>query len=77
MFQHALMNGILIDVSGAAPRRANLYVSDGKIARITEEELPSADRYDAAGKVIAPGFIDIHTHHLFLLHFNLRYVRPG
>ncbi len=62
MFQYALMNGIVIDGSGAAPRRANLYVSDGKIARITEEELPSADRYDAAGKAVSPGFIDIHTH---------------
>ena len=62
MFQYALMNGMLIDGSGAAPRRANLYVSDGRIARITAEALPAASVFDASGLAVTPGFIDIHTH---------------
>ena len=63
MFRYALLNGNLIDGSGAPARRANLYVShDGRIARITGEVLPAESLYDLSGLAVAPGFIDIHTH---------------
>lgn len=62
MFQHALLNGTLYDGSGAAPRRANLYVSGGRIARITDRVLPAESAFDAEGLAVSPGFIDIHTH---------------
>ena len=40
----------------------NLILEDGKVVAVTEEE-PEADRViDATGKVVAPGFIDIHMH---------------
>ena len=62
MFQYAVMNGTLYDGSGAAPRRANLYVSQGRIARVTEQALPAESTFDASGLAVCPGFIDIHTH---------------
>lgn len=62
MYRYALMNGTLIDGSGAAPRRANLYVREGRIARIGPEALEAEEVYDASGLAVTPGFIDIHTH---------------
>lgn len=55
-------NGTVIDGSGAARFQADVGVRDGKIAeigRLTE----SAERsIDAEGHVVAPGFVDGHTH---------------
>ena len=62
MFSFALMNGTLVDGSGAAPAKANLYVQGDRIARITAEALPAEAALDVAGLVVAPGFIDVHTH---------------
>ena len=39
-----------------------LYVEDGKIAKITAENLPCEESYDYTGKYVSPGFIDLHTH---------------
>ena len=62
MYQIALKNGLVIDGSGAAPVRASVYVSGGRIARITPEDLPAGATVDASGLAVAPGFIDVHTH---------------
>ena len=39
-----------------------LYYEDGKIAAITDAELPFDSEYDAGDDFVSPGFIDIHTH---------------
>lgn len=60
-----IANGTLHDGSGAEGRSASVLVDDGKIVRVISaiEPLPVADRFiDAQGLVIAPGFIDPHTH---------------
>ena len=62
MFSYALVNGTLLDGSGAAPVRANLYVKGDRIARITGELLPAETVLDVSGLAVAPGFIDVHTH---------------
>ena len=55
--------GTLIDGTGAACRKANVGVKDGRIAYIGPDR-PSAKRtIDAAGKMVAPGLIDMHTHY--------------
>jgi dihydropyrimidinase len=45
---------------------SNLYIKDGIIDTITTSALECAEKYDARGKMVLPGFIDSHVH------FNLR-----
>lgn len=39
-----------------------LYVEDGKVVKITAEDLPCVESYDYTGMYVSPGFIDLHTH---------------
>ena len=58
-----ITGGMLVDGTGAAPRRADVAVKDGKIAAIgTFTASAGRERIDATGLVVAPGFIDVHTH---------------
>ena len=56
--------GTLVDGLGNAPRRADVLVDAGRIAALsTDAAQTRADRIvDITGMVIAPGFIDMHTH---------------
>ena len=42
--------------------KADLYLKDGKIFEITEDELYFDEEINAKGKYVAPAFVDIHTH---------------
>ncbi|MQA92193.1 MAG: amidohydrolase family protein [Gemmatimonas sp.] len=60
-----IANASVIDGTGAQAFDADIAVRDGHIAAISETSLPreSAARViDAAGQVVAPGFIDLHAH---------------
>ncbi len=57
-----IQNGTLVDPLNALHKKCNLYIKDGKILSCTEELLPADRVIDAAGKIVAPGFIDIHMH---------------
>ena len=62
----AVRNGLVFDGTGAEPVLADVGVQDGGIALLGT--VPEAAReIDAAGKVVAPGFIDIHSHSDFTL----------
>ncbi len=55
-----ITNGKLILTDGIFEK--NLYIEDGIIKAITEENLPFDEEYNAAGNYVSPGFIDIHVH---------------
>ncbi|MCQ2559075.1 MAG: amidohydrolase family protein, partial [Oscillospiraceae bacterium] len=57
-----IKNGTLIDPANRVNAKLNLLVDGGKIAAVCENEPPADRVIDAAGKVVCPGFIDIHMH---------------
>jgi N-acyl-D-aspartate/D-glutamate deacylase len=58
-----IKNGTVIDGSGAPARRADVAVAAGKIAEIGKIADGAKRGVDAADCVVAPGFIDPHTHY--------------
>jgi N-acyl-D-aspartate/D-glutamate deacylase len=62
-----IRNGTIVDGSGGDPYEADLSVEDGRIAAIGKN-LPrkagsGAEEIDARGKLVTPGFVDVHTHY--------------
>jgi N-acyl-D-aspartate/D-glutamate deacylase len=58
-----IRNGRIVDGTGSPWYRGDVAVRGDTIARIAPRiDAPAARTIDAAGKVVAPGFIDIHTH---------------
>jgi N-acyl-D-amino-acid deacylase len=58
-----LRNGLVLDGTGAAAFRGSVLVGDGRILAVgADEDARAARVVDCAGKVIAPGFIDMHSH---------------
>lgn len=56
--------GLVIDGTGRPGRRANVFVEGGTIVAIGDPAYGGDDAtvIDATGLVVAPGFIDLHTH---------------
>ena len=66
-----IKGGQVIDGTGAPARAADVAICAGRITAIELNRTESADRViDAQGWVVAPGFIDIHTHSDFTLPLN-------
>jgi N-acyl-D-amino-acid deacylase len=58
-----IINGKVIDGTGNSWRYADVAIKDGRIAAIGNLKSASAKHViDAASRVVAPGFIDVHTH---------------
>lgn len=57
-----IKGGTVIDGSGAERVWADIGIADGRIAAIGTLDAPSDEVIDARGCVVAPGFIDGHTH---------------
>ena len=58
-----IRGGLVVDGTGAEMMRADVALRDGRIVKV-EPDIPTGDAHviDAAGKIVAPGFIDIKTH---------------
>jgi N-acyl-D-aspartate/D-glutamate deacylase len=53
----------IVDGTGSPPRRGTVVVEAERIADVTESNVEGADRVvEAAGLVLAPGFVDTHSH---------------
>lgn len=62
-----ITGGKIIDGTGAPARSGDLLLEDDRIAEVFETSLAPDETIDARGLVIAPGFIDIHSHGDFTL----------
>lgn len=63
MLDVLIRNGRIVDGTGSPWFKAELGIQDGKIVLIRHRIREEATRtIDAAGSVVAPGFIDMHTH---------------
>ena len=62
-FDGLLVGGLVVDGSGAAPRRADIGWRDGRITAMGDLAGEQAAMVrDVTGLVVAPGFIDVHSH---------------
>jgi dihydroorotase len=57
-----IQNGRVIDPSQRMDRVTNLLISDGRIAAYDADSAKADSVLDAAGKIVAPGLIDMHVH---------------
>jgi N-acyl-D-aspartate/D-glutamate deacylase len=63
MIDLAIQGATVVDGTGAPAHVANIGIATGRIALITPEAIDAIETIAAAGKVVCPGFVDIHTHY--------------
>ncbi len=63
MLDVVIRGGNVIDGSGGAARRADLGIRGGRVTAIGDVDEEARNSIDASGLVVAPGFVDVHTHY--------------
>ena len=65
-FDTVIRNGTIVDGTRAPRFKGDIGIRDGMIAAMSREPLPAGSEtrtIDAEGLVVAPGFVDLHTHY--------------
>jgi len=63
MYDLIIRNGTIIDGTGGDRFTGDIAVNDGKIAKIGQITDNATQEVDAHGKLVTPGWVDIHTHY--------------
>ena len=58
-----ITGGTIIDGTGAPRRAGDVGIVDGKIVALGDAPAEATETIDATGRIVSPGFVDIHTHY--------------
>lgn len=72
-----ILNGRVIDPETMMDAVRNVGVKDGRIAAITTEKIRGKETINARGHVVAPGFIDTHSHNVGTVFGQKLHLRDG
>src|SRR6187401_309693 len=61
-FDLVILGGRVVDPESGLDAVRNVGVRAGRIEAVSEQALAGRERIDAQGLVVAPGFIDLHSH---------------
>jgi N-acyl-D-amino-acid deacylase len=62
MHDLVIRNGTVVDGTGGPPRAADVAVDHGVVSVVGAVDGPAEREVDATGRIVTPGFVDIHTH---------------
>jgi N-acyl-D-amino-acid deacylase len=68
MYDIVIKGGTVIDPKTEFQTVANIGIKDGKITIVTREKISGREEICAEGKIVCPGFVDIHSHLNFPLY---------
>ncbi len=63
MHDLVIRGGTVVDGTGAAPRQADVAIQGDRVVAVGENLGDAEREIDATGMVVAPGWVDVHTHY--------------